>query len=130
MRRKKLNGKTWDDVWDEVETALETADSIAFDSCHKIYVLGDLEQTEKMVGYEYAFVEGVTNTADALATLKKWFEQSCGLKFIEQVCSEADGTESWHTLIPQGFFEACEDCGDPDCEGVCADFEDDEEDDF
>lgn len=124
-----MSSKTWEDVWYEVETALETADSIAFDSCHKIYVLGDLAQTEKMIGYEYKFVEPVTDEAKALETLKKWYEASCGLKFIEQVCSLDDGTESWNTLIPQGFYEACEDCDDPDCEGVCYDYDDEDEED-
>jgi hypothetical protein len=124
-------GMTWDDVWDDVETALETADSIAFDGCHKIYVLMDLEQTEKVIGYEYEFVEPVTEPDRALGLLKKWFEDSCGLKFIEQVSSLANGNESWVSLIPQGFCEPCEDCGEDGCEGVCNDYdEDDEEDDF
>ena len=36
--------KSWDDVWFDVETALESADSIAFDGCHKIYVLMDTRE--------------------------------------------------------------------------------------
>jgi hypothetical protein len=120
--------ETWEDVWDDVETALETADSIAFDSCHKIYVLMDLKQTEQMIGYEYAFVEPVTEPDRALRLLKEWFENSCGLKFIEQVTSEPDGTESWHTLIPQGFDERCEDCDELGCKGVCNDYDEDDED--
>lgn len=120
--------KSWDDVWFDVETALESADSIAFDGCHKIYVLMDLNQTEQTVGYGYENVRGVTDTGEALVTLKKWFEESCGLRFIEQVASLPDGTDSWHTLIPQGFAEDCEDCGDSGCEGECNDYEEDEED--
>lgn len=124
--------QSWVDVWDDVETALETADSIAFDSCHKIYVLMDLKQTEQMIGYDYAFVEPVTDADRALRLLKEWFDKSCPLKFIEQVSSKDDGTEDWLTLIPQGFYEPCEDCGGADCEGVCNDWDEDEdeEDDF
>lgn len=114
--------------WDSVEEALESADSIAFDGCHKIYVLGDFDQTEKMVGYEYEFVEGVTNTADSLARLKAWYEGSCGLKFIESVSTGDDGLDVWLTLIGQGELDECEDCGELGCAGVCNDYEDDEED--
>lgn len=114
--------------WEKVEAYLEQADSIAFDGCHKIYVLGDLEQTEKMVGYEYEFVEGVTNTADALARLRTWFDESCGLRFIEGVSTDRGGLDVWETLIGQGELDECEDCGESGCEGVCNDYESDEED--
>ena len=39
--------------WDKVEVAVELAKGIAFDECHKIYVLMDDEQMKLMKGYGY-----------------------------------------------------------------------------
>lgn len=114
--------------WEKVEEFLEQADSIAFDGCHKIYVLGDVEQTKKMIGYEYEFVEPVTDVEQAYKTLERWFSDSCGLKFIEFVGTNEDGTDLWETLIGQGELDVCEDCGESYCVG-CYEDEDEEDED-
>jgi hypothetical protein len=71
--------------WDDVEQALlDGAKGIAFDTCHKIYVLMDDEQMAQMKEYEYdplISAEGHT-TDELLSTLMEWYDDSCMLRFI------------------------------------------------
>lgn len=88
--------------WQEVEEALPNAKSIAFDGCHKIYVLMDDEQTELMREYEYDPLLPVTDPAAALTTLREWFDVSCGLRFISAVRTvDGDSNEGFDHLIGQ-----------------------------
>ena len=105
---------TWEDVWGNVETHLLAADSIAFDGCHKIYVLMDAGQTEQMVEYGYtALIRNTEQSRDEmLGTLRTWFNESCCLRFINAVSSPGHN-EDFEDLIPQGFGEDFED-GDDD----------------
>ncbi len=88
----------FDEKQPEIEAALQTADSIAFDGCHKIYVLMDESQTIDMVAFGYnepnrMFRVGdkasetlkALSTDEAFAKLKDWFDESCGLRFISAV---------------------------------------------
>jgi hypothetical protein len=96
----------------DVEIALPDAKGIAFDGCHKIYVLLDDEQVKKMTGYGYGDDEGsYLFTADKmtkremLTTLEEWFAESCTLRFIQAVASVPEGTdpnEGFEDLIAQG----------------------------
>jgi hypothetical protein len=107
----------------DVEIVLPHAKGIAFDGCHKIYVLMDKEQVEKMTGYGYGVDEGSylltadkMSKAEMLDTLENWFAESCGLRFINAVSSVPEGTdpnEGFSDLIAQG-----------------ADWEEDEEEDY
>ena len=105
----------------DVEIVLPHAKGIAFDGCHKIYVLMDNEQVEKMTGYGYGDDEGSylltadkMSKAEMLDTLERWFADSCGLRFINAVSTvDGDPNEGFTDLIPQG-----------------ADWEEDEEDDY
>jgi len=120
--------------WENVEMYLDDAKGIAFDTCHKIYVLLDTEQVEQMRVYEYDLIytsEQLT-PSQMLATLKEWFDKSCPLRFIqavESVPAGQDENEGFITLIEQGAkdYEECEDCNDPSCRGVCADYDDNED---
>lgn len=118
--------------WFETELAVDNAKGIAFDTCHKIYVLMDTEQVEQMREYEYDLIhtsEEMT-PSQMLDTLKEWFEKSCPLRFIEAVeTNHDDPNAGFTTLIEQGAkdYEECEDCNDPTCRGVCADYDDEEE---
>jgi hypothetical protein len=120
--------------WDIVEDAVEDAKGIAFDTCHKIYVLMDTEQVEQMRVYEYEEIRTSEEQTPSqmLDTLKEWFEKSCALRFIQSVASVPAGQDEnsgYETLIEQGAkdYEECEDCNDPSCRGVCADYDDEEE---
>jgi hypothetical protein len=120
--------------WDIVEDAVEDAKGIAFDTCHKIYVLMDTEQVEQMRVYEYEEIrtsEEMT-PSQMLDTLKEWFEKSCALRFIQAVeTNTEDPNAGFTTLIEQGATdeEECEDCNDPSCRGVCMDYDEDEDED-
>ena len=88
--------------WTEVEEALPEAKSIAFDGCHKIYVLMDDEQTEQMRGYGYDPLLLVTDPTAALTTLRDWYVASCGLRFISAVRTvTGDSNEGFTSLIKQ-----------------------------
>ena len=92
--------------WDDVEQALlDGAKGIAFDTCHKIYVLMDDEQMAQMKEYEYDPLipaEGHT-TDELLSTLMEWYDDSCMLRFIQSVRTNHDDPNAgFGDLIPQG----------------------------
>ncbi len=121
----------------ETEMALKDAKGIAFDGCHKIYVLMDDAQMAKMATYGYGEDEGSylltaekLSKAEMLDTLERWYEDSCGLRFINGVSTvDGDPNEGFVDLIAQGaeWEEECEDCGEVGCQGVCNDYEDEED---
>jgi hypothetical protein len=130
---------TFQDAWDDVEAELSDAKGIAFDGCHKIYVLMDDAQMTEMTGYGYGSDEGsflVHSTgvtrSELLATVKKWYEDSCALRFVQAVTTvEGDPNKGFESLIPQGYeAEFCTDCGEygTDYDGVCDECREDDED--
>ena len=88
-----------------VSTIMEMADSIAFDGCHKIYVLMDRHQTEQQISYNYKhLIRAQDTTPEELEkTMWEWYEQSCELRFINAISTNEDGTEKWHTIRAQDF---------------------------
>jgi hypothetical protein len=83
-----------------VEDRVSEAKAIAFDTCHKIYLLMDDEQVEVMRGYGY---DPLITSAEAdpytmFEILKNWYDDSCGLRFIEAVSTN----HGFETLIGQG----------------------------
>ena len=91
-----------DTTWERVRIALHTAKGIAWDECHKIYVLMDDEQVQKMREYEYDPLLPVTDPDKALETLREWYEDSCSLRFISAVKTvEGDPNEGFMDLIAQ-----------------------------
>lgn len=92
--------------WNVVEEFLFDAKAIAWDECHKIYVLMDDEQVELMRGYGY---DPLITTAQVpevpvmLQIVKDWFENSCSLKFVSAVATNpADPNAGFTSLIEQG----------------------------
>lgn len=91
--------------WAKVEVAVEMAKGIAFDTCHKIYVLMDDAQMEQMKGYGYdPLISSDQMTAkEMLATIRRWYADSCFLRFVEAVRTvEGDPNDGFTSLIPQG----------------------------
>jgi hypothetical protein len=120
--------------WDLVEEYTENAKGIAFDTCHKIYVLMDDKQVAQMREYEYDLIHTADemNPSQMLDTLKEWFGKSCPLRFIQAVESVAEGideNDGFTSLIEQGATdrEPCEECGEDWCGGEC-DYDEDEDD--
>jgi hypothetical protein len=100
----------------ELDSYTATAKGIAFDTCHKIYVLMDDEQVALMRQYGY----GDANDPDSLITsdqmtpsqmsdkVAEWFEKSCGLRFINAVHSDPSvGHEGFVNIVSQ--FEGQDD---------------------
>lgn len=126
--------------WDLVQDRIEDAKGIAFDTCHKIYVLMDDQQMAQMKEYGYGdepdtdslLYASDWSANELFATVKKWYEQSCGLRFVEAVSTTAEGidpNEGFETLIGQFDTdeEECEDCLEVGCYGACYIEEDEEE---
>jgi hypothetical protein len=106
--------------WDVREYTNE-AKAIAWDTCHKIYILMDEEQVALQRSYGY----GDANDPDSLITSDQldpaematvamtWFKQACGLKFISAVYSDSRiGHEGFVDVVAQ--FEGNEDDEDED----------------
>lgn len=105
--------KTLTEVFDtSVKEKVKDAKAIAFDTCHKIYLLMDNEQVELMrtYGYDPLITSEEATPEEMLATLQEWYEDSCGLRFIDAVSTNhEDPNAGFETLIGQGDFDDEED---------------------
>lgn len=84
---------------------LQEAKAIAWDTCHKIYVLMDNEQVELMRGYEYdpLITSEEKTPEEMLETIKSWYQQSCPLRFVDAVSTNhEDPNLGFETIIAQG----------------------------
>ena len=122
--------------WDLVEERLDDAKAITWDTCHKIYVLMDDAQVAETRGYGYGdepdsfFTNAEKSPSEMLTIVKKWFDESCGLRFVSAVSTNLeDPNLGFETLIGQFEQDDCEDCGERGCAGVCNDADDDDDED-
>jgi hypothetical protein len=105
--------------WD-VREYTDEAKGIAFDTCHKIYVLMDDAQVALMREYGYGeddpnalATSDQLNPAEMATVVMTWFEKSCGLRFINAVYSDTRmGHDGFVNIISQ--FEGDEDEDDDD----------------
>jgi hypothetical protein len=107
-----------------VEQYLQDAKGIAFDTCHKIYVLMDEEQVALMREYEYDEIVTASekSPSEMLGIIKGWFDASCGLRFVDAVeTNKENPNDGFTVLIGQFDGDECEDCGESGCSGVCND---------
>jgi hypothetical protein len=108
------------EIEDRLDEYTNEAKGIAFDTCHKIYVLMDDEQVELMRSYGYgesdpdALVTSQQMTGDEMRKqVLEWYSYSCGLKFISAVSSDTSfGDGGWVHIVSQ--FETDEDEDDED----------------
>ena len=97
----KLKGQTG---WGAVESALSEARGIAFDTCHKIYILMDEEQMAlmKQYGYDPLISASDMDSYAMLEKVKEWYEESCGLRFVNAVYTNHENpNDGFLALIPQ-----------------------------
>ena len=90
-----------------VKERVSEAKAIAFDTCHKIYLLMDNEQVELMrtYGYDSLITSEEATPEEMLAPLQEWYEDSCGLRFIDAVSTNHENPNAgFETLIGQGDF--------------------------
>ena len=94
-----------DDLFENnVKSALQGAVSIAWDTCHKIYLLMDENQHQEMITYGYDPLIRLDSIGheEAFKELRQWYDESCALKFISSVRTvDGDPNEGFLDLIPQ-----------------------------
>lgn len=91
-----------------VDDYAERAHGIAWDGCHKIYLLMDDEQVKEMRGHGYGTDDTALVTSNDAShnemrgLVHGWFEASCGLRFISAVATVQDNpNEGFTSLISQ-----------------------------
>lgn len=87
----------------DIEQLVSTADSIAWDGCHKIYILQDQQQTDKMksYGYDYLWTKDLMDSDSMVNTIYQWWRQSCGLRLVDSVATDDYNTDLFTTVVPQ-----------------------------
>jgi hypothetical protein len=88
-----------------VRNRISEAEAIAWDNCHKIYILMDSEQVELMRGYGYdpIITNKEMNPDDMFGLVQEWYQDSCGLRFIQAVSTnDIDPNAGFESLISQG----------------------------
>lgn len=96
--------------FDLVRERIPEAKAIAWDTCHKIYLLLDDEQVEVMRGYGYdPLITSEEATPDEMMRiLQRWYDDSCSLRFINAVRTNHENPNAgFEQLIEQ--FEGQED---------------------
>lgn len=91
----------------DVKHALENAFSITWEGCHKIYIMLDQESHEQMISYKYDPIL-VKDKNEAVSKLWEWFDNSCGLRFIQSI-SFPMNNENYINVIGQGEYDDDED---------------------
>lgn len=89
----------------ELEFYLQDAKGIAFDTCHKIYVLMDDEQMALMreYGYDPLITSDEMTPDEMYARVVEWYDESCGLRFISAVRTDHDDPNAGFTdIVAQG----------------------------
>ena len=89
----------------KTSVALPYAKGIAFDGCHKIYVLMDDDQMAQMkeYGYDPLISSDEMTPEEMFKTVKGWYDKSCPLRFISAVRTvKGDPNKGFITLIDQG----------------------------
>ena len=99
--------QTFKEPWlAEVKKAVNTAVSIAWEGCHKIYIMSDETADADMldIGYDTVRVE---DKDKAVAKLFEWWEDSCSLRFISRIETTGGkiGNEQFFTVIPQFDYD-------------------------
>lgn len=91
-------------IWRQVAAHIEDAAGIAWDGCHKIYLLMDQNQVtiEQDYGNERILTRKTATDEEMTKQVKSWFSQSCSLRFIQAVTSIEDSyDDKYEDIIPQ-----------------------------
>ena len=73
--------------------------AIAWDTCHKIYILMDDKSENKMRedGYTSLILASDMTPNLLYSVVLNWYKKSCGLKFIEAISNDED----FYTIVGQ-----------------------------
>lgn len=84
----------------EVQPHITDAECVAWDGCHKIYLALDAEQAEWFRDNYEIVVEGTAE--EMLAAVDRWWDDSCGLRFVSGVTTNhADPNAGFTDIVPQ-----------------------------
>jgi hypothetical protein len=89
---------------DLVYERINDCKGIAWDTCHKIYLLMDSEQVELMRGYGYdPLITADQMSGDEMFNqVIEWYEDSCSLRFIDAVSTNhINPNAGFETLVSQ-----------------------------
>lgn len=77
--------------------------AIAWDTCHKIYILMDEQEVAKMkeYGYEALIQAEHSNPRLMYSTILEWYRKSCSLRFIEAVSTTENPNDGFETIVGQ-----------------------------
>lgn len=89
----------------DLDTLLDYAFSVSWDTCHKIYLNMDVQQHNKMVGYGYEATILNNNPWLTKQEVREWYDNSCSLRFIDALFTEDYNTDRFVTVVPQFFSE-------------------------
>jgi hypothetical protein len=94
--------------WPSVMDYTLKAKGIAWDGCHKIYVLMDDNQVELMRKYEYEHIYTLADLIDDsfYNIIFDWYGDSCGLRFVYAVETTETGNpnDGFTDLIEQVYY--------------------------
>lgn len=92
-------------ISDKLDSFTANAKAIAWDECHKIYVLMDDEQVELMrsYGYDVLITSDEMTPSEMSKTVMGWFDESCSLRFISAVHTDHDDPNDGFTTIVSQF---------------------------
>jgi len=114
----------------KVREYTDNAKGIAFDGCHKIYVLMDDEQMALMKEYgygehnpNYLISSDQLDPAEMATVAMMWYKDSCGLRFIQAVNSKPKNPNDGFIDIIGQFDNYCDECKSADC--MCYDEDED-----
>ena len=90
-----------------VQARVATCKAIAWDTCHKIYVIMDDKEVSKMIelGYEGDMLKASEHTPEILMnSILDWYANACDLVFITAVSSNPiDDNSGFEALVEQSF---------------------------
>ncbi len=91
------------EVFDRLDEYTANAKGIAWDTCHKIYVLMDDEQMALMKQYNYdPLISSDEMTSKEMSEqLMKWYQESCDLRFIQAVSTTPNPNDGFVSIIGQ-----------------------------
>jgi hypothetical protein len=90
--------------YDLINDRVGSAKAIAWDNCHKIYILMDSEQVELMrsYGYETLITADQMSSDEMFDLVQEWYEDSCGLRFVQAVSTnDIDPNLGFESLVSQ-----------------------------
>jgi len=96
------------EVFDRIDEYTADARGIAFDTCHKIYILMDEQQIDLMRQYGYdPLITADQMTPEQMSEqVMEWYKDSCSLRFVDAVYSD---NRAFVSVIYQGEDDEEED---------------------